>query len=114
MYFLPFLGLRRAVEGQDRDHPIVLEGCTKDEFTCLLVENDVSDVCSLMFTTSYTISFLPVDFDRARTLISGRNLELHLNKDEWVSVLKLSTIWNMTKVCRMQLLRLDRLTLDIY
>ena len=37
-------------------------------------------------------------FDRASSLISGENFELHLNKEEWVSVLELSTIWNMTKV----------------
>ena len=47
-------------------------------------------------------------FDRATSLISGRNLELHLKKEEWVSVLKLSTIWNMTKVCRTHSLRPDR------
>ena len=40
-------------------------------------------------------------FDRATSLISDmdRDLDLHLKKEEWVSVLKLSTIWNMTKVC---------------
>ena len=40
-------------------------------------------------------------FDRATSLISDRDrdLDLHLKKEEWVSVLELSTIWNMTKVC---------------
>ena len=42
-------------------------------------------------------------FDGATSLISDRNLELRLEK-KWVSVLKLSTIWNMTK----QSLKLDR------
>ena len=85
-------------EGQDRDLPIVLEGYKKDKFACLL---------KVMYPTYVHIVFmhpffLPVDlwtFDRATSLISGKNLELHLKKEEWVSVLKLSTIWNMTKVC---------------
>jgi len=66
-------------EGQDRDHPIVLEGYKKDEFTCLL----------------------KVMYPRSRSLIPGGSLgtiELQLKKEEWVSVLKLSTIWDMTKI----------------
>ena len=39
-------------------------------------------------------------FDRATSLISSKNPELHLMKKGWVSVLKLSTILNMIKVCR--------------
>ena len=74
------------------------------------VESDVSDVCSCNIHI-YSFFFT---FDRAGSLISGTNLELHLKKEEWVSVLKLSTIWNMTKVSRKQSLRLDRLTLNIY
>ena len=35
---------------------------------------------------------------RARSLISGSKIDLVLTKEEWVSVLKLSTIWNMNKV----------------
>jgi hypothetical protein len=35
---------------------------------------------------------------RAGSLISDIKLDLYLEKDEWVSVLKLSTIWNMEKV----------------
>jgi len=65
-------------EGQDRDLPIVLEGYKKDDFACLL---------KVMYPT-------------ATSLISGGNLELHLKKEEWMSVLKLSTIWNMTKIRR--------------
>jgi hypothetical protein len=87
-------------KGRDRDHPVVLEGYKKDEFTCLL---------KVMYPTYVHVIFTCIDpfylwtFDtRARSLIPGGTLELQLKKEEWVSVLKLSTIWNMTKVCRMQ------------
>ena len=65
---------------------------------------------------SYTLIlfFYLWTFNRASSQISGTNLELDLKKEEWVSVLKLSTVWNMTKVCRTQSLELDRLTLNIY
>jgi len=75
MFLLPF-GPATSSEGQDRDHPIILEGYKKDEFT----------------------SLLKVMYPRATSLISGKNIELNLKKEEWVSALKLSTIWNMTKI----------------
>jgi len=75
MFLLPS-GPATHIEGQDRDHPVVLEGYKKDEFT----------------------SLLKVMYPRATSLISGRNIELNLKKEEWVSALKLSTIWNMTKI----------------
>ena len=98
MFLLPS-GLGMHSEGQDRDHPIVLEGYKKDEFTCLL---------KVMYPTYVHVVFIcinlfqPVDFDRARSLIPGGTPELQLKKEEWVNVLKLSTIWAMTKVCRTQ------------
>jgi hypothetical protein len=58
----------------------------------------------------------PVDFDRSRSLIPGGSLgtiELQLKKEEWVSVLKLSTIWDMTKVCRTQSVTQGTLALNI-
>jgi len=75
MFLLPS-GPAGHSEGQDKEHPIVLEGYKKDEFMCLL---------KVMYPT-------------AGSLISGPKLNLCLEKEEWVSVLKLSTIWNMTKV----------------
>jgi len=36
-------------------------------------------------------------YPTGRSLISGTKLDLCLEKEEWISVLKLSTIWNMTK-----------------
>ena len=108
MFLLPS-GPETPCEGQDRDHPVVLEGYKKDDFACLL---------KVMYPTYVHVIFIYIHFfftfDRAGSLISGTNLELHLKKEEWVSVLKLSTIWNMTKVSRKQSLRLDRLTLNIY
>jgi hypothetical protein len=96
MFLLPS-GLAMRSEGQDRDHPIVLEGYKKDEFTCLL---------KVMYPTYVHVIFICIDFiylwtfDRARFLTPDGTLDLQLKKEEWVSVLKLSTIWDMTKVCR--------------
>ena len=116
MFLLP-PGPAKCSEGQDRDLPIVLEGYKKDEFACLLKVMYLTYV-QKMFNVQLIFFYIRVDlwtFDRATSLISGRNLELHLKKEEWVSVLKLSTIWNLTKVCRTQsLLRLNLLTLNIY
>ncbi|KAF8883162.1 hypothetical protein CPB84DRAFT_1827697 [Gymnopilus junonius] len=63
-------------EGHTQEHPIVLEGYKADDFTCLL----------------------NVMYPRAKSLISGTSINLHLQKEEWVSMLKLSTIWSMTKI----------------
>jgi len=84
MFLLPS-GPATHVEGQDKDHPIVLEGYKKNEFTCLL---------KVMYPT-------------ATSLISGSELELNLKKEEWVSVLKISTIWNMTKIRQYAIHRLS-------
>ena len=95
MFLLP-LGPGANTEGQDREHPIVLEGYNKDEFACLL---------KVMYPTYVLIIFIKLDPTylpccRASSLVSGTTLGLHLGKEEWVSVMKLSTIWNMEKVCR--------------
>ena len=88
-------------EGQDREHPIVLEGYKKDEFACLL---------KVMYPTYVVITFVQVNLPicglvcRARSLIAGTAVALRLEKEEWVSVLKLSTIWNMEKVSPSNLL----------
>ncbi|KAF8883163.1 hypothetical protein CPB84DRAFT_1790220 [Gymnopilus junonius] len=63
-------------EGRDKEHPIILEGYKAEEFNCLL---------KVMYPTSYS-------------LISGTNIDLHLVKEEWISILKLSTIWNMSQI----------------
>ncbi|KIM37714.1 hypothetical protein M413DRAFT_47828, partial [Hebeloma cylindrosporum] len=77
MFLLP-LGPEVRVEGQDRENPILLEGYKKDEFASLL---------KVMYPT-------------ATSLISGTppTLDLRLGKEEWVNVLKLSTIWNMERI----------------
>ena len=92
-------------EGQDRDHPIVLERYKKDEFACLLKAIYPTYVHVMFIYTPFFTCERVWTFDRATSLISGKDLDLHLKKEEWVSVLKLSTIWNMTKVCRTQSLR---------
>jgi len=81
-------------EGQDREHPIVLEGCKKDEFACLL---------KVLYPTYVVIIFIKLHPTylyacRVGSLISGTTFALSLRQGEWVSVLKLSTIWNMEKV----------------
>jgi hypothetical protein len=52
---------------------------------------------------------------RAGSLISGTTFNLRLGKEEWMSVLKLSTIWNMEKVCRNSVVsfKVNPLTHDI-
>ncbi|EAU89731.2 hypothetical protein CC1G_07456 [Coprinopsis cinerea okayama7 len=64
------------VEGTDPAHPIVLEGYKKDEFKCLL---------RLLYPS-------------AEDIISETSVRLTLSKDQWISVLKLSTIWGMNKI----------------
>jgi len=95
MFLLPS-GPGANTEGQDREHPIVLEGYKKDEFACLL---------KVMYPTYVLIIFIQLDPTylpgcRASSLVSGTTLGFPLGKEEWVSVMKLSTIWNMEKVCR--------------
>ena len=111
MFLLPS-GPATCSEGQDREHPIVLEGYKKNEFACLL---------RVMYPTYVHLMFMYFDPSylwsssyRAGSLISGTNLELCLEEEEWVSVLKLSTIWGMKKVCRtVFFLKLGGLTLDV-
>jgi hypothetical protein len=62
----------------------------------LLTESDVSDVCA--YNLYQTPSYISVLGYRAGSLISGMTFDLRLGKQEWVSVLKLSTIWNIEKV----------------
>ena len=92
-------------EGQDRDHPIVLERYKKDEFACLLKVMYPTYVHAMFIYIPFFTCERVWTFDRATSLISGKDLDLHLKKEEWVSVLKLSTIWNMTKVCPKQSIR---------
>ncbi|CAA7271197.1 unnamed protein product [Cyclocybe aegerita] len=87
MFLLPS-GPATCNEGQDRKHPIVLEGYKKHEFACLL---------KVMYPT-------------AGSLISGTKLDLDLEKEEWVSVLKLSAIWDMKKI---RAYAIHRLSTDI-
>lgn len=75
MFMLPS-GAGARSEGRDREHPIVLEGYKKTDFACLL---------RVMYPT-------------AESLISGTQLALNLKKEEWVSVLKLSVLWNMSRI----------------
>ena len=77
-------------------YPIVLKGYKKDKFARLL-KVVYPRYVHTMFMFHLSLSYLWT-FDRATSPISGEKLELHLKKEEWVSVLKLSTIWNMTKV----------------
>ena len=67
----------------------------------MLVESDVPYVCLIFFDivpVIVTLCLLPRDIYRGGSLISGSKIDLVLTKEEWVSVLKLSTIWNMNKV----------------
>ena len=104
------LGLRHAVKVKIEIIPLYL----KDTRRMNLLACWKWCIRRMFMHCSYTLIFFYLwtfDFDRAGSLISGTKFELHLKKEEWVSVLKLSTIWNMTKVCRTWSLWLDRLTL---
>ena len=56
MFLLPS-GPGGNTEGQDREHPIVLEGYKKDEFACLL---------KVMYPTYVVITFVQVNFTHLR------------------------------------------------
>jgi len=94
MFRLPS-GPATHIEGRDPEHPIVLEGYKKDEFSCLLKVMYPSYVLKIFIQLDFTHLSAP----RAGSLISGTTLDLCLGKEEWASVLKLATIWNMEKVC---------------
>ena len=103
MFILPS-GPATCTEGQDREHPIVLEGYNKDEFASLL---------KVMYPTYVHVISMGIDLlylwtsYRAGSLISDEKFELRLEKNEWVNVLKLSTIWGMRKVCRTVVFKLN-------
>ncbi|TFK16503.1 hypothetical protein FA15DRAFT_676659, partial [Coprinopsis marcescibilis] len=86
MFLLPSSG---SPDGLDEGHPITLEGYKKDEFVALL----------------------KVMYPMPDTIIHGDTLSLDLTKAEWVSALKLSTIWNMTRIRKYAISRLDALQL---
>ncbi|RXW16737.1 hypothetical protein EST38_g9109 [Candolleomyces aberdarensis] len=75
MFTLP-AGANGNVEGESQDHPIILEGYRKEDFRCLL----------------------RVMYPRASQLLSGDQPSFNLEKTEWISVLRLSTIWGMKKI----------------
>ncbi|KAF8814171.1 hypothetical protein BYT27DRAFT_7082785 [Phlegmacium glaucopus] len=93
MFCLPS-GAAERIEGQDKEHPIVLEGYRKNEFSCLLKVMYPRYALSPAVIVHVTSPLLQL----AQSLISGTKFELSLEKEEWVSVLKLSTIWNMNKI----------------
>jgi len=84
MFLLPS-GPATCSEGQDKEHPIVLpDGYKKDEFACLL----------------------RVLYPRPNALIYG----LSMKQEQWVSVLKLSSIWIMKEIRQYAI---DRLSTDV-
>ena len=92
MFFLPS-GPATPNEGHDKEHPIVLDGYKKDEFACLLRIMYPTYVYIFFFMHIDPFSYLWIS-SRPRALISGLSME----KEEWVSVLKLSSIWIMNEV----------------
>ncbi|KAF8808882.1 hypothetical protein BYT27DRAFT_7210524 [Phlegmacium glaucopus] len=82
----PPSGVAASAKGQDKELPIVLEGYTKDEFSCLL----------------------KVMYPRAKSLISGTKFELGLKKEEWIrecAIDWLSTNGALTPIEKIQLAR---------
>ncbi|TFK16505.1 hypothetical protein FA15DRAFT_761398 [Coprinopsis marcescibilis] len=87
MFLLPS---NDSPDGLDEDHPITLEGYKKDEFAALL---------KIMYPMPGTYK------------IHGDTLSLDLTKTEWIGALKLSTIWNMSKIRKYAIAKLDTLQL---
>ena len=54
MFLLPS-GPSASIEGQDKEHPIVLEGYKKDDFTCLLKVMYPTYASSLLIIFRYCI-----------------------------------------------------------
>ncbi|KAI8974157.1 hypothetical protein BD414DRAFT_524925 [Trametes punicea] len=81
MFSLPSLDHARGAEGTSDDHPIRIQGVTEDEFRALLY---------VLFPTSYGVP---------RTL----------TKDQWMSALKLATMWNFEGVRDKAIAELRRL-----
>ncbi|KAH6908561.1 hypothetical protein BKA70DRAFT_1280195 [Coprinopsis sp. MPI-PUGE-AT-0042] len=78
--FAGMFSIDNGTDGQSDDHPIVLEGYKSEDFDALL------------------------------RIIVPKPLEPsppYLNKDEWISVLKLSTIWQMDKIRKLAIEKLS-------
>jgi BTB/POZ domain len=77
------------LEGRDDDHPIVLEGYKSHDFGHLL---------KLLMPEYVYLSLPRLNFDLISTASPLAFSIPLLSKEEWTSVLKLSTIWQMAKV----------------
>ncbi|RXW13100.1 hypothetical protein EST38_g12755 [Candolleomyces aberdarensis] len=86
MFHLP-TGSDGAIEGQDEDHPIVLEGYKAAHFDALL---------NVLYPT-------PQD------LISGA---LKLDKEKWIGVLSLSTRWSMKQIRKHAIDELSKVSIN--
>ncbi|RXW11390.1 hypothetical protein EST38_g14465, partial [Candolleomyces aberdarensis] len=86
MFHLP-TGSDGRIEGQDEDHPIVLEGYKAAQFDALL---------NVLYPT-------PQDF------ISGA---LKLDKEKWIGVLNLSTRWSMKQIRKHAIDELSKASLN--
>ncbi|KAJ2930385.1 hypothetical protein H1R20_g6731, partial [Candolleomyces eurysporus] len=86
MFHLP-TGSERRVDGQDEEHPIVLEGYQATHFDALL---------KILYPT-------PHDF------ISGT---LKFDKEEWIGVLNLSTRWSMKQIRKHAIDELSKVSLN--
>ncbi|TFK20807.1 hypothetical protein FA15DRAFT_673156 [Coprinopsis marcescibilis] len=75
MFSVPASGV--PVEGRDKEHPIGLEGYKKQDIICLL---------KYLYPTI------------AHFVVEHNIVDLQLKKEEWVSVLKLATKWDMTDI----------------
>ncbi|TFK19485.1 hypothetical protein FA15DRAFT_708927 [Coprinopsis marcescibilis] len=75
MFSVPTLGM--PVEGRDKEHPIGLEGYKKEDVICLL---------KYMYPTI------------THFVVENKTIDIQLKKEEWVSVLRLATKWDMTDI----------------
>jgi hypothetical protein len=79
-------------EGRTEQNPIVLSGCTNAEFECLLE--------AIMMPRSALKDLIEVELILTNSHGSTHSvLKNDLLKEQWISVLKLATMWDMPEVC---------------
>ncbi|KAF6755689.1 hypothetical protein DFP72DRAFT_1008645 [Ephemerocybe angulata] len=87
MFRLPTpVGGQTEVEGQSDDNPIVLEGYTSSEFRNLL---------KILYPSALKVEQVHLQEDSEDVTLST---SINLSKDEWLSILELSNVWEMDVV----------------
>lgn len=84
-----------VAEGTSKDQPIVLQGCKKCDFAALMKVLHPSYVVTQVRFHDIESQFM-CGIRRCDIVLSGN---FNLSNEEWIGVLRLSTMWEMKKVC---------------